>query len=61
MATLSAQGITRIIGPVGTVSFHGSTYYPTASAGKLAYLNNIIGVFEDEMVESGNGTAKIWE
>jgi hypothetical protein len=61
MATLTAYGIGRITGPGGRVSFRGSTYFQTSSEGKLASLNNIVGVFEYEMDESGNSTAKIWE
>jgi hypothetical protein len=61
MATLTAQGIGRIIGPGGKVSFRGSTYFRTSSTGKLASLNNMVGVFEYEMDGSGNSRAKIWE
>jgi hypothetical protein len=61
MATLTAYGIGHIIGSGGKVSFRGSTYFQTGSTGKLASLNNIVGVFEYEMDESGNSTAKIWE
>ena len=61
IATLTAQGVGRITGPGGKVSFRGPTYFRTTSTRKLASLNNVVGVFEYEMDESGNSTAKIWE
>lgn len=62
IATLTVQGVGRITGPGGKVSFHVSTFFfRSTSTGKLASLNNVVGVFEYEMDESGNSTAKIWE
>jgi hypothetical protein len=58
IATLTVQGVGRITGPGGKVSFHVSTFFRSTSTGKLASLNNVVGVFEYEMDESGNSTAK---
>ena len=33
----------------------------TPSAGKLAFLNNLVGVFESEIDAEGNVTEKVWE
>jgi len=35
--------------------------YRTSSIGKLAFLNNVVGVLEAEMDMEGNFTEKIWE
>jgi len=43
------------------ISFRGSVFYKTSSNGKLAFLNNMVGVFEAETDQSGNGVVKIWE
>ena len=45
----------------GKVSFRGAIYWNTASTGKLAPLNNVVGVYEYEIDEGGNTSAKIWE
>ena len=60
MATWTGQGIGRFIGP-GKIRFIGSLFFSTASAGKLAFLNNLVGVFEYESDESGNTSSKVWE
>jgi hypothetical protein len=54
------KGISK--GPI-SVSFHGSVFYKSSSIstnGKLAFLNNKIGVFESEVDESGTNE-KHWE
>ena len=60
MATWTGQGIGRFIGS-GKIRFAGSLFFSTASAGKLAFLNNLVGVFEYESDESGNTSSKVWE
>jgi hypothetical protein len=37
----------------------GSFFYRTSSTGKLAFLNNLVGLFEYEWDEGGNSTAKV--
>ena len=59
----TGQGVGRFTGP-GKVSFRGSLFYRTPSAsegGKLSFLNNMVGVFEYEVDETGNCSVKVWE
>lgn len=60
MATWTGQGIGRFTSP-GKVRFTGSLFFNTSSTGKLAFLNNLVGVFEYETDELGNTSAKTWE
>ena len=60
IATWTGQGIGRFTGP-GKIRFTGSLFYSTSSSGRLAFLNNLVGVFEYETDESGNTSAKVWE
>jgi hypothetical protein len=60
MATWTGQGIGRFTSP-GKIRFTGSLLFSTFSTGKLAFLNNLVGVFEYESDESGNTSAKVWE
>ena len=60
LATWTGQGIAHYSGSkgrdVGSVFCHaGST------TGLLAFLNNMVGVFEYEVDENGNSGGKIWE
>jgi hypothetical protein len=60
MATWTGQGIGRFTSP-GKIRFTGSLFFNTPSTGKLAFLNNLVGVFEYEVDELGNTSAKAWE
>jgi hypothetical protein len=60
VATWKGGGIGRMSGPV-KVSIRGAIYWSTTSTGKLASLNNLVGVFEFEIDEAGNTFAKVWE
>jgi hypothetical protein len=60
MATWTGPGIGRFTGP-GKSRFTGSLFYMTSSTGRLAFLNNMVGVFEYEVDESGITSAKAWE
>jgi hypothetical protein len=61
MATFSGEAFGRISSS-GNVKWRGSHFYRTmASSGKLAFLNNAVGVFEAEIDAEGNFTEKIWE
>jgi hypothetical protein len=58
-ASWTGQGVGRF-----TVSFRGSLFYRTSSAsegGKMSFLNNMVGVFEYEVDETGNSSVKVWE
>jgi hypothetical protein len=59
-ATWTGYGIGHLAAG-GTVSYRGSLFFRTNSTGKMSYLNNIVGVFEYEVDESGNTAAKVWE
>ncbi len=41
--------------------FHGAAVYNTTSTGKLAFINNLVGVFRVNVDELGNYTNKEWE
>ena len=60
VATWKGGGIGRMSGVV-KVSIRGAIYWSTTSTGKLASLNNLVGVFEFEIDEAGNTSAKVWE
>jgi hypothetical protein len=61
MASWSGQGIGKFSGP-GKVSYRGAIYFRSASeGGKLSSLNNKVAVFEYEVDEMGNCSAKSWE
>ena len=60
MATWTGQGVGRFTSP-GKIRFVGSLFFSTASTGKLAFLNNLVGVFEYESDEIGNTSSKVWE
>jgi hypothetical protein len=59
MATWKGYGIGRYNGRNRTD--RGSVFFKTSAKGKLAFLNNKIGVFEYEADENGNTNGKIWE
>lgn len=60
VATWKGSGIGRMSAG-GKVSFRGAIYLSTTSTGKLASLNNVIGVFEYEVDEVGSTSTKVWE
>jgi hypothetical protein len=60
MAAYTGEGIGRFT-PSGGIKWRGSIFYSTSSTEKLAFLNNVIGVFEAEMDAEGNFSEKIWE
>jgi hypothetical protein len=55
----TGEGIGRI-DPSG-VKWRGCAFYRTSSSGKLAFLNNLVGLFETTVDKEGNFTEKIWE
>ena len=60
MAIWTGQGIAHYSGQKRRDV--GSVFCRTPSAtGKLAFLNNMVGVFEYETDEMGNSEGKIWE
>jgi hypothetical protein len=60
MATWTGQRIAHVYGNKRTD--RGSVFCSTPSKGKLAFLNNIVGVFEYEAnLEDGIAEGKVWE
>lgn len=59
MVAYTGEGVGRL-SPSG-VKWRGAIYYMTSSKGRLAFLNNVVGVFESEVDLEGNFTDKIWE
>jgi len=49
------------LSPSGSVKWHGTYFISTSSTGKLAFLNNVVGVFEAEIDPDWNVTEKVWE
>jgi hypothetical protein len=60
MATWTGQGVGRFTGS-GKIRFIGSLFFSASSNGKLAFLNNLVRVFEYESDEQGNTSSKVWE
>jgi hypothetical protein len=60
VVTWKGSGIGRMTGG-GRMSWRGAIYYSTTSTGRLSSLNNVVGVFEYEVDEVGNTSAKVWE
>jgi hypothetical protein len=60
MITYTGEGIGRL-GSSGNVKWRGSLFFRTSSGSKLAFLNNMVGVFETEIDAEGNFSEKAWE
>lgn len=60
MATYTGEGIGRIDSS-GSINWRGSIFCRTSSNGKLAFLNNLVGVFEAHTDAEGNFSDKTWE
>jgi hypothetical protein len=59
MATWTGQGIGHFTSD-GKIVFRGSLFFTTTSNGKLAFLNNMVGIFQYQTDTSGNTSAKVW-
>ncbi len=60
MATYTGEGVGRIADG-GEINWRGSIFYRTSSTGKLAFLNNLVGLFETGIDSEGNFSEKAWE
>jgi hypothetical protein len=60
MVTYTGEGVGRFSSS-GSIKWRGSVFFRTSSGGKLAFLNNIVGVFESEIDVDGNFSEKAWE
>jgi hypothetical protein len=47
IASYTGEGIGRLSSS-GGIKWRGAIYYSTSSTGKLAFLNNVVGLFEAE-------------
>lgn len=59
IATYTGEGLGLII-PSGTMRWHGSIIFKTASNGKLQFLNNMFSVFEAEIDDNQNFVEQSW-
>jgi len=53
-------GMGKSIGQ-GKTRFAGLLFFRTTSRGQLAFLNNLVGVFEYQSDKQENTSSKIWE
>jgi hypothetical protein len=60
MATLVGHDMGRINANTGT-TFKGIMFFNTNSTGKLAFLNNLQGLFVTQVNTNGSIRTKIWE
>jgi hypothetical protein len=65
IATYTQQGVGQIT-PQGKVIFHGSMFFKTISSSsltssKLAFLNNMLGIYDYESDIAGNAVRQVWE
>lgn len=60
IATFTAEGVGRV-SPSGSLVWRGSHFYRTSSTGKLAFLDNVIGMFEAGISADGNSAKIVWE
>jgi hypothetical protein len=60
IATSKAQGIGKLV-ETGGARWLGSIFYTTSSDEKLAFLTNLVGVFETEVDTNGQVRELIWE
>ena len=60
MATYTGEGIGRI-DSTRSINWLGSIFCKTSSSGKLAFFNNLVGVFEAQSDVDGNFSNKTWE
>jgi hypothetical protein len=61
VVTWTGQGIGHFMQD-GKLRFHGSLFFSTNSTtGKLAFLNNMVGIFHYEVDTAGKTIANVWE
>jgi hypothetical protein len=60
MVSYAGGGIGRL-GSGVSIKWSGSVFYGMSTGSKLAFLNNMVGVFETESDANGNFSEKVWE
>jgi hypothetical protein len=59
MATYTGEAAGRLSS--SGIKWRGASFFRTSSTGRLASLNNMVGVFEAEVDTEGNFSEKTWE
>ena len=59
MAAYTGEAVGRISS--SGIKWRGVLFYRTSSTGRLASLNNVVGVLEAEVDTEGNFSEKTWE
>lgn len=59
-ATFTGHGM-GYINEAGKMKYAGSVFCKSSLDGKLGFINNVFGVFENDVDESGNIIIRIWE
>ena len=59
MAAYTGEAVGRISS--SGIKWRGALFYRTSSTGRLASLNNVVGVLEAEVDTEGNFSEKTWE
>lgn len=59
IVTFIAEGIGRIT--TYGMKVHGAVFLKAGTTGKLAFLNDVVGIFEAEVDTEGNFSEKTWE
>jgi hypothetical protein len=59
MVSYTDEGIGRLTPPSGGIKWRREIFYTTSSTGKLAFLNNVVGLFEAETGAEGSFSEKI--
>jgi hypothetical protein len=60
MIVYTGEGIGRLDSS-GNIKWRGSVFFGSSSGGKLASLNNMVGIFESVIDTEGNFSEKVWE
>jgi hypothetical protein len=59
MAVYTGEGMGRIT--ASGIKWRAAHFYRTSSTGRLASINNVVGVVEAEVDNEGNFSEKTWE
>jgi hypothetical protein len=57
VATFTGESFGRVQ-PSGNIKWHAAILYQTTSTGKLAFLNNLVGISENQVDRKGNAIDK---
>jgi hypothetical protein len=60
MVSYTGEAVGRLSAE-GSIKWRGSIFYRTSSGSKLAFINNMVGLFEAEIDAAGNFSEKDWQ